>query len=304
MRGVNEETVGKVMRTKRDKVFLTTKLPRRNPDDMLGMMETSLKRLQTDHVDCVLLHGASKRSEVMNEDYIEVFDRALAKGMTRFVGVSTHTNQPEVLDAMVDGKFWQAVLVGYNYMTPPSVQASIEKARKAGIAIVAMKNLLTSSWPASPLEDMRKDKSGKITKAQAFIKWVLEDPYVDTTVPGMTAFEHLAEDLAVMGMRLRFGERRMLNRYGESIKGRYCSGVAGCTGCLDKCPMGMQLCDLNRCIGYADGYGDIDLALENYRELPQSSRVEVCNDCEECTVKCINGLDLNKSVRRARELFA
>jgi len=57
-------------------------------------------------------------------------------------------------------------------------------------------------------------------------------------------------------------------------------------------------------VNYADGYGDIALARENYHELPRSTRVDICGDCEECAVKCVNGLDLNDSVRRARELFA
>ncbi|MFC1508511.1 hypothetical protein ACFL60_02365, partial [Candidatus Omnitrophota bacterium] len=234
---------------------------------------------------------------------IKVFEEARKKGMCRYVGISTHSNQSESLDAVLESKFWEAALVGYNYMTPPSVQASIEKARKAGIAIIAMKNLLTSSWPPFPLEDMRKDKTGKLSKAQAFIKFVLDDKYVDTTVPGMTSFEQLDEDIALMGMKMSFGERRTLRRYGELLRGRYCSGVAGCTGCLNQCPIGVQVCELNRCIGYADGYGSIDLAHENYRELPVTSKVENCNDCDECTVKCVNGLDLNRTVKRARELF-
>jgi len=304
MNGANEETVGQVMKTQRDKVFLTTKVPKRKPEEMEAMMETSLKRLQTDHVDLMLLHVASTRDNILNEDYIKVFDRARQKGICRFVGISNHANQTEVLDAVLESKFWEAALIGYNYMSPPGVSESIEKARKAGIAIIAMKNLLTASWPPSPLDDIRTDKSGKITKAQTFIKWVLDDPYVDTTIPGMTAFEHLAEDMAVMGIRMSFDERRTLYRYGERLRGHYCAGVAGCTGCLDQCPKGVHVCDLNRCIGYADGYDDIALARENYHELPRTTRVEVCDDCGECKVKCVNGLDLTYTVQRAKELFA
>ncbi|MFC1608026.1 aldo/keto reductase, partial [Candidatus Latescibacterota bacterium] len=304
MRGVNEETVGKVMQTKRDKVFLTTKVLRREPENMREMVQTSLKRLKTDHVDLLLLHGAGSKDDITNENYLKILDWAKKEGMTRFVGVSTHSNQPEVLEAITGNSFWDGALVGYNYMTPPSVQQTIEKARNAGLAIIAMKNLLTSSWPAAPLEDMRKDTTGKISKAQAFIKWVLDDRNVDTTVPGMTSFEHLDEDMAIMGMPMKFGERRTLDRYGAQLRGRYCAGVAGCTECMDQCPMGVLVCELNRCIGYADGYGDIDLARENYRELPSSNRVDMCGDCDECTVKCVNGLDLNKTVQRARELFA
>ena len=145
---------------------------------------------------------------------------------------------------------------------------------------------------------------GDITINQAALKWVLQNPYVDTTIPGMTSFDQLKEDLTVMGLRLSFYENRRLQRYGELMLGDYCRGVAGCTGCSGQCPKGVEICALNRCIGYAYGYGDMELAKENYDRLPASSRVDVCGDCDECAVKCVNGLDLNRTISRARELFA
>ncbi len=68
-------------------------------------------------------------------------------------------------------------------------------------------DLITMTWPPEtrvPHEDIRKDKTSKTTPKQALIKWVLEDNYVDTTIPGMTTFEHLSDNLAVMGMKLTF----------------------------------------------------------------------------------------------------
>ena len=79
------------------------------------MIETSLKRLQTDHVDLLLLHICDKREQVLRPDLIKIFGDAREKGYTRFVGVSTHANQAEVLNAAVEGNFWQAALVGYSY---------------------------------------------------------------------------------------------------------------------------------------------------------------------------------------------
>ena len=308
MNGVNEEIVGQAVKAKRDKVFLTTKVTHRNPKELQEMMETSLKRLQTDHVDLMLLHGVNTRDETLNADYIKEFEEAKKKGICRFIGVSTHRNHAEVLNAVVDSKFWDAVLVGYNYTSPPNVKQAIEKARKAGIAIIAMKNLLNVQyrpWKFIPIEeDIRKDKDAKITASQALIKWVLQDPYVDTTIPGMTAFEHLTDDVAVMGMKMSFDDRRTIYKYSEHIRDNYCRGVAGCTGCLDQCPRGVKICDLNRCLAYAYGYGNLDLAWENYRELPRSSRVDMCSDCTECQVKCVNGLNLTETVQRAKELFA
>ncbi len=233
------------------------------------------------------------------------FDDFRRKGMARFVGVSTHSNQAAVLDALVESKFWEAATVGYNYLSPKSVSASIKNAREAGIAIIAMKTLLNpTSRPWKPLEDIRKDKTSKITHQQALIKWVLEDSNVDTTVPGMESFEHLADDHAIMGMELAFDDQRSLRRYSENIKEHYCCGVAGCTGCKDKCPKGVAVNEINRCLGYVYGYGNIDLARENYQRLPSSSSLDICADCSECQVKCINGLNLTDNIKRARSVFA
>lgn len=299
MKGVNEEIVGTVMKTKRDKVFLSTKVHTagRSAKEVRTMMELSLKRLQTDCVDCIFMHMPDTRKEALDEVHLKVLEQAKKDGLCRFVGVSTHQRQAEILDAAVESKFYDAVLVGYNYTSPSDIKEAIERARKSGIAIIAMKTQVKGK--GYPDHNM-----GNITINQAALKWVLQDPHVDTTIPGMTAFEQLTEDLSVMGMKLSFYDNRELNKYSKSLDGIYCRGVSGCTGCQEQCPKGVNICELNRCLGYAYGYGDMNLARENYNQLPSSCRVDVCNDCDECVVRCVNGLNLTRTVQRARELFA
>ncbi|MFC1693935.1 aldo/keto reductase [Candidatus Latescibacterota bacterium] len=304
MRGENEEVIGSVMKTKRDKVFLTTKISSRNPENIPEMIETSLKRLQTDHVDLLLLHNVRSGEQILDDDILKFFDDARRKGHTRFVGFSAHDFQDELLDATLESKFWEAVLVVYNYLSPQGVTESIKKAREAGIGIIGMKNLITAGRPRKPIPDIRKDKTSKTTPQQALLKWVLDNDYVDTIIPGMTSFEQLDDDLAVMGMKLTYDDHRILRRYVENTKGQYCCGVAGCTGCKGGCPKGMEINEINRCLNYAYGYNNIELAYENYRELPRSNRIDICNDCDECVVKCVNGLNLTENILKARKLFA
>ncbi|MCE5249162.1 aldo/keto reductase [bacterium] len=299
MKGVNEEIVGTVMKTKRDKVVLVTKVhcAGRTAQQVRDMMELSLKRLQTDHVDIMFMHMPDEREEVLNAEWIKAFEKAKKDGLCRYVGVSIHKNHEKLLAAAVESKFWEHMLVAYNYKSGDDVTAAIERTRKAGLGIIGMKTQLKGSgYP--------DHKMGDITINQAALKWVLQNPYVDTTIPGMTTFDQLQENLPVMGMKMSFHENRTLQRYSERIEGSYCHSVAGCTGCSGQCPKGMEICDLNRCLGYAYGYGDMGLARENYDRLPATSRVEVCGDCDECLVRCVNGLNLTDSVRRARELFA
>jgi len=302
MNGVNEEVVGSVMKTKRDKVFLTTKI-RGKASELPGLITTSLNRLQTDHVDLVLLHVTDTRDQLFNGDIMRVFEMAKRKGQTRFIGVSTHSNQAEVLNAAVEGGFWEAVLTGYNYNSPPELVTAIKGARQAGIAIIGMKNLITTERPRKPFPDIR-DGNTAITNQQALLKWCLEDRYVDTLIPGITSFEQLADDVAIMDMQLTYDDNRIARRYSEASKGVYCCGVSGCTGCKNKCPNGVNVNELNRCLNYAEGYKDMELAQENYAALPSSSQIGMCADCDECAVKCVNGIDLTANINRARNIFA
>lgn len=309
MNGQNEEVVGQAIKTTRDKIFLTTKVGLRMSVDQLpsrvpAQIETSLERLQTDHVDLLLIHhGGDSVEQVASDVQMKVLDDARKKGQTRFVGFSTHSGDPAIFDAAVETGFYDAVLLCYNYESPPVLTAAIERMRKAGIAVIGMKNLI-SYTSREPLKDIRDENSGSATYNQALLKWVLSNPYVDTIIPGMTAFEHLAENLAIMGTKMGFEDRLMLRRFSENTRGEHCRNLTGCTGCNGQCPKGVRVAELNRCLGYAYGYGDERLAWENYRQLPRASKVDQCRDCTECVVKCVNGLDLNRTVQRARELFA
>ncbi len=170
-----------------------------------------------------------------------------------------------------------------------------------------MKNLLNpASRPWNKLDDIRSDeqKAAGISPEQALIKWVLDDPNVDTTIPGVTSFEQLAQDIDVMGLTMTFEDRDVLRKFGEKARDVYCRGVAGCTGCREQCPYGVAVNEINRCLNYAEGYGDTRLAWENYRSLPAGKNLTACGDCDECVVRCVNGLDLTGNIRRARQLFA
>ncbi len=91
----NEAEVGQGIRnssTQRDKIFLTTKVWRNNFEDKktaLKSIEDSLKKLQTDYVDLLLVHWPFPEYQIgkMLEPLID----AQEKGMARLIGVSNFT---------------------------------------------------------------------------------------------------------------------------------------------------------------------------------------------------------------------
>ena len=64
---------------------------------MQASMDESLKALQTDYIDVMLIHGASTADIVNNEAVMEFFTAAKKKGQIRAFGFSSHTNQIDIL---------------------------------------------------------------------------------------------------------------------------------------------------------------------------------------------------------------
>src|SRR5579875_4052922 len=62
---VSEERMGKGLRGRRDRVFLMTKVCTHGRDAALAtqMLEQSLRRLQTDHLDLWQIHGVSFQND-------------------------------------------------------------------------------------------------------------------------------------------------------------------------------------------------------------------------------------------------
>ena len=148
--GRNEEMVGSVIKEMgiRDKVVISTKQGIRasvqNPVEakkrFIDGVEASLKRLQMDHVDILYHHGVDSAHHAKAEGSIEALHTLKKEGKTRFIGISTH-NTAEVLNAVVPLDVFDVALVTLNYTMAHDAEmlATIEKAAKSNIGIVAMK---------------------------------------------------------------------------------------------------------------------------------------------------------------------
>ncbi|HSP91163.1 MAG TPA: aldo/keto reductase, partial [Vicinamibacterales bacterium] len=96
--GESETRVGRFLAARRRDVFVATKVPQgaRTRDAALREVEASLKRLQTDHVDLLHLHGLGDAADLAR---IEAADGALkalyelrAQKVARCVGMTSHAD--------------------------------------------------------------------------------------------------------------------------------------------------------------------------------------------------------------------
>jgi len=93
---VSEEWIGKVLKNRRKEVFLSTKIASRDPDEAMRQVETSLRRLQTDYVDNLMIHNIGSVEEVerigRTGGVIDMVSRLKEQGVTKFIGFSGHSN--------------------------------------------------------------------------------------------------------------------------------------------------------------------------------------------------------------------
>ena len=297
MDGKSERIVSEALQGYRDKVFVATKVMTHS-DPKEKIQETiaaSLEALKLDYVDLLQLHGVVDAEGVNNKEWREVFAEARKQGKARHIGLTTHANEVAVVNAVVDDpdKFWETILVTYNFKSDPKLKEAIARAGQAGIGVIAMKTQAGGYQTA----DM-----GDVKPHQAALKWVLQDTNIATTVPGMVDLKQVVEDTSVMGMmKLTAADIDALKRYEMAIAPFYCQRCGVCRG---SCPAGVNIPEVNRSLMYVEGgYADLALAQATYRQIPEAASLLACGDCARCTARCPNGLHLESRLQRARELL-
>ena len=304
MRGKNEEVIGEVLKGRpRDSFVVATKiyLPRNEntgiykesatQEAFSGRLDTSLKRLGLDSVDILYHHNVWKKESVLYEPIVKAMETARRNGKARFLGISTHQSEPEVIHATVDSKFYDVILTSYNFRQKNNteVKKAIARAAAAGLGIVGMKAIAGVV-----------SAQGEKVDARAALKWVLQDPNVHTIVAGFTTFDQLELDLSVMeDPALTRSEKSHLEK-ATLTTGLYCQGCGQCAG---TCFRSLPIPDLMRSYMYVYGYRNPGEAQNLVLSLRLPARV--CEDCETCPVKCASGFDVPGRVRdvvRLREV--
>jgi aryl-alcohol dehydrogenase-like predicted oxidoreductase len=291
MGGVNETIVGNVLKTRRKETFIATKFRPGSVQEILDSVDTSLKSLQTDYLDVIQAHGLRAVEEVKNEDTLEALRILKKSGKARLVGFTTHSNQTELLKTAVPMKFYDMILVAYNFKSPPDLTPAIEDAAQNGIGIVAMKTQAGGYAEA---------RMGNLSPHQAALKWVLQNKGVTATIPSMVNYDQLNENSRVMGSGMGLFDRKTLYRYGKAIDRVYCRMCGSCGG---QCPHGVDVENVNRILMYHDGYGDPDLAHDAFMGMPVPSRPLYCITCDSCSVRCIHGLNVMAKMKRVSKLY-
>jgi predicted aldo/keto reductase-like oxidoreductase len=298
-RGTNEAMIGEELKGRRRDSFAISTKARLSIDQKTGLyseeatedaytkkIDTSLKSLGLDYVDIYHHHGLWVRETVLYEPVLKALEKAKRAGKIRAIGVSTHRNEPEVIQAAIDSKIYDVVLTAYNYRQQHAteVKKSIGRAAEAGLGIVAMKSI-------GGVRVMEKPGSESID-VKAALKWVLQDPNVSTIIAGFTTFDQMNMNLSIMkDMALTKTEKENLRR-ATLLSGLYCQG---CGQCASQCAYQLPIPDLMRAYMYVYGYRNMVGAQDLLFSLNLPART--CDDCASCPVKCSNRWNVADRIR-------
>jgi predicted aldo/keto reductase-like oxidoreductase len=291
--------VGAALKSRRDKITLSSKSKSSTYAQAMEHLETTLRELQTDHIDIWYLHALSSPSEVKDE-LLDAQDEARRQGKVRFRGVSTHSNMTELIPALVAKGRTDVVLTGYNFTMDAKMDATLDAAAKAGMGIVAMKVMaggFRSNKPGTPLHE-KLSRQGAMAAA---LKWAVRNPYVHTSIPGIQDLDMLDDNFKAVAAGWKQSDAPVLAAQLKAITPLYCTV---CGKCGYQCEKGLPHSDIIRIVSYADGYGQFGLARERWQELPEEVRAVKCADCTACCVKCPHGVNVAGRVGLAQEWFA
>lgn len=194
-RGQTEIWMGKGLKGRRDKVFLMTKVCTHGRDASLGMqmLEESLRRLQTDHLDLWQVHGMGFDNDpelfIRPGGAAEALRKAQEQGKVRFVGFTGHKNPAVHLKMLETGFPFDSVQMPLNAFDAnfQSFERQVlPELNRRGIAALGMKPFSGHGEPVV---------NGVVTADEA-LRYAMSLP-VTTTITGMEKPYVLQQNLRI-----------------------------------------------------------------------------------------------------------
>ncbi len=229
----SERIMGAALKDVRENVYLATKVADPSPDRTRLSLETSLKELGTDYVDCLQVH--SPVTEALGADGAMKVYEQIAKlrdeGLVRFIGLTTHIAFEDVYK-MIDTGLFDQVLLAKGYMRRSMFtllsdaklewrDKCIDRAHELGMAIVAMKvmgaNLLGQGSRTGVVPAADPVLAGKVPAAA--LRYVLSDPRISMLNVGISTKSDLDENLATMAADTAYtdADKTVLASYSEQV---------------------------------------------------------------------------------------
>ena len=215
-------------------------------------LEASLKRLQTDYTDVLLIHWPDGDTDF--GDSMRALDEVVQKGMARFVGVSNFT--VEQIEACMKVRRVDVVQVGYHLFDKRQEYELFPYCQQHGIGVMGYGSLghglLSGAFTHDTQFDPNDWRAGgvafgqpilrgdnfktnvdvterlkaevaaprKVPVSQIALAWVLSNPVVSTALVGTRTPAEVEENLAGADLELTADERAKIDDIAAAAAGR------------------------------------------------------------------------------------
>lgn len=222
-KGMNEISVGKAFKGKRDQVVLATKAGNQwradgsgwdwNPkkDYILTAAEESLKRLATEYIDLYQLHGGTMNDPI--DETIEAFEILQKQGKIRYYGISSI--RPNVIREYVNRSNIISVMMQYSLLDRRPEETCLPLLQQENIGVLARGSVaggLLVNKPTTPYlnyseSDVRQTATAikklageRRSEAQTAIQFVLQNPAITSAVVGIRTSAQLDDAVKTISL--------------------------------------------------------------------------------------------------------
>lgn len=309
----SEIIVGKALKGRRDKVYLSTKYPSEEAsgDDLERKLETSLKKLDTDYIDFYHMWGISLKTFV---ERLDTPDGPMARarklrdaGVIRHISFSFHDAPENMIEIIRRGEgVFASVLCQYNLLDRANEDA-IAYAHEQGLGVTIM-GPVGGGRLGAPSKVIQDLLPGKVqSSAEMALRFVMNNRNVNIALSGMSSMDMVEENAAVasnMEPLTPEEEARIAASLEENrrLADLYCTG---CNYCMP-CPKGINIPEIFKMMNYHRVYGLTKFARDNYARIGKDpwlnfQNAAACVQCGACEKKCPQHLHIREQLRAAHE---
>jgi len=189
----SQDYLGEGLQGARQRIFLASKTHDRSREGSLRLLDDSLRRLKTDHLDLWQLHdlrAVEELERIFSQDgAIQALEAARAQGMIRFVGITGHT-APDVLIEAARRYPFDTALVAINpadRVRLSFIEAFLPVAAERGMGVIAMKVMARGLLLNDPVRLTPEEAIGYALSQQ-----------VSTAIIGCSTLEEVEQDVAAV----------------------------------------------------------------------------------------------------------
>lgn len=309
--GKSEEIMGKILKDGyREKVILTTKSPLsmiNDEADFDRILEEQFKRLDTDYLDCYLLHAVSGErwdNLVKKYDFVSKLKKLKSEGKVKKIGFSFHDNLENfkrIIDEF-DGCDVCQIQLNYVDTNHQAGLEGLEYAAARGISVIIMEPLLGGKL-ANITDDVREALPKNKTPVQNALDYLWNRKEVSLLLSGMSNFQQVCDNIeyaksSYVG-KLTDEQLACFPIAKKAFESHRAVGCTGCGYCMP-CPAGVDIpavfdfCNQNKDENYFD-------VLKKYKA--ENVSAEKCVNCGKCTPKCPQKLKINTLMTEIKETY-